>query len=277
MTTPDAIPVIFIHGLWMHATSWQNWINLVNERGYRGIAPGWPGDAPTAEECRANPDPIANRGIGEITDHFAAIIAELPSAPIVIGHSFGGLIAERLLGMGLARGGVAIAPAQFHGVHRLPLVQLKTAWPVLGHPSNKTKAVAQTADQFATGFANGVSRDESDDLYQRYAIPAPALPLFEAGAANLTSKTDATVDTARLRGPLLLIAGGADRTVPEATVRAAFKQYRGNPSITELKVFADRSHSQPVDSGWREVADVAMEFLAANGLAATPLTSVSTN
>jgi non-heme chloroperoxidase len=259
-------PIVFIHGLWMHATSWDDWVSLANDRGYRGIAPGWPGDADTAQACRDDPDPIANRGIGEVTEHFAKVIAGLDEAPIVIGHSFGGLVAQRLLGMGLARGGIAIAPAQFRGVKRLPLVQLRTAWPVLGHPGSKPRAISQTADQFARGFANAVSREESDALHAQYAIPAPALPLFEAGAANLSARTDATVDTARERGPLLIIAGGADRTVPEATVRAAFKRYRRNPSVTEYRVFGGRSHSQPVDSGWRDVADYALDFLARNHL-----------
>jgi len=270
--TGNGTPIIFIHGLWLHASSWNNWVSLANDRGYRGIDPGWPGDANTAQACRDNPDPIANRGIGEVTGHFAKIIAGLEETPIVIGHSFGGLVAQRLLGMGLARGGVAIAPAQFRGVKRLPLVQLKTAWPVLSHPGNKVKAVSQTADQFARGFANAVSRAESDALYERYAIPAPALPLFEAGAANLSARTDATVDTARERGPLLIIAGGADRTVPEATVRAEFKRYRRNPSVTEYQVFDDRSHSQPIDSGWRDVAGYALDFLDRNHLGSQLIT-----
>lgn len=264
--SPGPRPIVFIHGLWMHASTWDNWVHLVNDLGYTGIAPGWPGDSDSVTECRANPDAIANRGIAEVTEHFAKIIADLDRQPVVVGHSFGGLIAEKLLGLRLAAGAVAIAPAQFKGVKRLPLVQLKTAWPVLGHPGNKTKAVSQTADQFAAGFANGVSREESDELFERYAIPAPALPLFEAGSANLSAHTDATVDVDAERGPLLIIAGGADRTVPEATVRAAYKRYRHNPSVTEFQVFEGRGHSQQLDHGWRDVADSAMAFLARNGL-----------
>jgi non-heme chloroperoxidase len=154
MANSAPVPAVFVHGLWMHATSWDNWTGLFNENGYQAIGPGWPGESDTAQGCRDNPGPIANRGIAEVTDHYAAVIAGLPSPPIVIGHSFGGLIAERLLGMGLARGGVVIAPAQFRGVHRLPLVQLETAWPVLGHPGKKSQAVPLTQDQFAHGFAN---------------------------------------------------------------------------------------------------------------------------
>ena len=265
-TTP--VPVVFIHGLWLHATSWDNWVTLFAERGYQPIAPGWPGDAATAELTRENPDAVANRGIAEITDHFAAVIEGLPVPPIVIGHSFGGLIAERLLGMGLGRGGVALAPAQFHGVHRLPLVQLETAWPVLGHPGNKTKAVPLTQDQFAHGFANAVPREEADDLYLRYGIPSPALPLFEASAGALSAHTAANVDTKHQRGPLLMIAGGADRTVPEATVHSAFKIQSHNDAVTEYHVFEGRSHSQGVDHGWRDVAEYSLAFLAANNMAA---------
>jgi non-heme chloroperoxidase len=201
MANSAPVPAVFVHGLWMHATSWDNWIGLFDENGYQAIAPGWPGESGTAQGCRDNPGPIANRGIAEVTDHYAAVIAGLPSPPVVIGHSFGGLIAERLLGMGLARGGVVIAPAQFRGVHRLPLVQLETAWPVLGHPSRKTQAVPLTQDQFAHDFANAVPRDEADALYERYAIPSPALPLFEAATAQLSSHTAASVDLTHERGP----------------------------------------------------------------------------
>jgi len=275
-TTVNPIPVVFIHGLWMHASTWDNWVSLFNSSGYQAIAPGWSGDSATAAQSRQNAGAIANRGIGEVTDHYAAIIAGLPSEPVAVGHSFGGLIAERLLGQGLARGGVVIAPAQFRGVRRLPFVQLKTAWPVLGHPGNKTRAVSQTPEQFHHGFANALSREESDELYVRYAIPAPALPLFEAGSANLPGKTDATVDVDRERGPLLIIAGGADRTVPEATVRAAYKRYRHNPSVTELKVFDGRSHSQPIDHGWRDIAGYALDFLARSGLAPAAAARLST-
>ncbi|QMU74320.1 alpha/beta hydrolase [Streptacidiphilus sp. P02-A3a] len=270
MTDSTPIPVVFIHGLWMHATSWDNWVELFNRQGYEAIAPGWPGDAPTAEETRVNAAAVANRGITEVTDHYAEIIRSLPAPPVVVGHSFGGLIAQKLLADGLARGGVAIAPAQFRGVKRLPLVQLRTAWPVLGHPGTRTQAVSQTADQFHHGFANGVSREESDDLYRRYAIPAPALPVFQGASANLSPSTEATVDVQRARGPLLIIAGDADRTVPEATVHSAFKLYRDNPSITAYQVFEGRGHSQQLDHGWPDVAQYALDFLAAQGLSAHP-------
>ncbi|MDT3445717.1 alpha/beta hydrolase [Pseudofrankia sp. BMG5.37] len=270
MTDPTHIPVVFVHGLWMHSSSWDSWIDLVDELGYSGVAPGWPGDAATTEASRENPGPLANRGIAEITDHYAAAIRELPQVPIVIGHSFGGLIAQRLLGMNLARGGVVISPAQFRGNRKLPLAQLQSGFPVLGNPANKKKTVLLTQAQFHKGFANAVSREESDDLWNRYAIPGPGLPLFQAATANFSSKTEATVDVASERGPLLIIAGGKDRTVPAVTSKAAYGQYAKNPSVTEYHLFEDRAHSMAIDQGWREVADVAMDFLTRHGLAAAP-------
>jgi non-heme chloroperoxidase len=275
MTTSVPVPVVLVHGLWLHASSWDNWVSLLEERGYQPVAPGWPGDSATPEQTRENPEPAANHGIAEITDHYAAIIAALPAAPVIIGHSFGGLITERLLGLGLGRAGVAIAPAQFHGVHRLPLVQLESAWPVLGHPSNRTRAVPLTRDQFAGNFANAVPREEADALYDTYAIPSPALPLFEGASGAYSAKSDASVDTAHERGPLLMIAGGDDRTVPASVVHAAYKIQQKNPAVTEYQLFPGRGHSQAIDHGWREVADYSLDFLARVGVPGTPKAQAS--
>jgi len=270
MTDATRVPVVFVHGLWMHPSSWDGWVELAEEKGYHGLAPGWPGDAETTQASRENPGPLANHGIAEITEHYAAVIRELPQVPIVIGHSFGGLIAQRLLGLGLARGGVVLSPAQFRGNRKLPLAQLQSGFPVLGNPANKKKAVLLTQAQFHKGFANAVSREESDDLWNRYAIPGPGLPLFQAATANFARGTEANVDTARERGPLLIIAGGKDRTVPAVTSKAAYGQYAKNPSTTEYHLFEDRAHSMAIDAGWREVADLAFAFLASNGLTAAP-------
>ncbi|HEY5834055.1 alpha/beta hydrolase [Streptomyces sp.] len=265
----EQIPVVFIHGLWMHSSSWDPWVSRFNEHGYLASAPGWPGDGATAAETRADPDAVAGFGIDDVVAHYASEIAALPSAPVVIGHSFGGLITEKLLGMGLARGAVCLAPAQFKGILGLPLAQLRTAAPVLSRPGLRTKTWSHTADSYAAGFANAVPREESDALFEAYAIPSPARPLFQTGLANFTRNSQATVDTKRGRGPLLLIAGGKDRTVPAATVRAAYKIQRRNPGVTEFRIFEDRSHSMPADHGWREVADTALDFLARNGLHST--------
>jgi pimeloyl-ACP methyl ester carboxylesterase len=266
VTSPTPVPVVFVHGLWLHATSWDPWVELFAARGYDPIAPGWPGDAPTAEATRADPDAVAGYGVGDVTDHYSEIISTLPAPPVVIGHSFGGLIAQRLHGMGFTRACVVIAPAQFRGILRLPLAQLQSAWPVLSHPRLRTKSWLHSPDSFARAFANAVPRAESDQLLATYGIPSPARPLFQAGLANLTPRSEASVDTTRERGPLLLIAGGRDRTVPESTVQAAYRIQRRNAGVTELRTFPDRGHSMGADSGWAEIAGTALDFLSRNGV-----------
>jgi non-heme chloroperoxidase len=266
VTAPDPVPVVFVHGLWLHATSWTPWVELFTAHGFAPIAPGWPGDAPTAEETRANPDAVAGYGIGAVTDHYSKIISGLSSPPVVIGHSFGGLIAQRLHGMGFTRACVVLSPAQFKGILVLPLAQLQSAWPVLSHPGLRSRTWSHSPDSFAKAFANAVPRAESDQLLATYGIPSPARPLFQAGLANLTPHSEASVDTERERGPLLLIAGGRDRTVPEATVRAAYQIQRRNPGVTELQTFPDRGHSMGADSGWAEIAGTALDFLSRNGV-----------
>ena len=264
MTVP--VPVVFVHGLWLHSASWTPWLELFAARGYEPLAPGWPGDRATAEETRAHPDAVAGHGIGDVTDHYSAIISALPSPPVVIGHSFGGLIAQRLHGMGFSRACVALSPAQFKGNLALPPAQLRTAWPVLSRPGLRKRTWSHTAESFHRGFANAVPREESDRLFQRYAIPSPARPLFQAALATLTPRSEAAVDTKVERGPLLLVAAGRDRTVPEASVQAAYRIQRRNPGVTELRSFPDRGHSMGADSGWREVAETALDFLARHGV-----------
>jgi len=269
VTTPAPVPVVFVHGLWLHASSWSPWVELFAARGYDPIAPGWPGDGPTAEETRAHPEAVAGFGIGDVTDHYSAIISTLASPPVVIGHSFGGLIAQRLHGMGFSRACVVLSPAQFKGNLVLPPTQLRNAWPVLSHPRLRKGTWSHTPDSFARAFANAVPRAESDQLLATHGIPSPARPLFQASAANLVPRSEAAVDTNRERGPLLLLAAGQDRTVPEATVRAAYKIQKRNPGVTELHTFPDRGHSMGADSGWAEVARTALDFLTRQGIGAT--------
>ncbi len=257
-----ARPAVFVHGLWLHATSWQPWLDLFAERGYDPIAPGWPYEPPTIEEAREQPEAVAGLGIEKVADHYAGIIEGLSEPPVIIGHSFGGLIAQKLLGRNLAAAAVAIDPAQIRGVRVLPLAQLRSAAAVLGNPANRKKAVSLTEAQFRYGFGNAVSQDESDVLFERWTIPSPARPLFEASAANFVSHSPAAVDTHNARrGPLLLISGGKDHTVPDATTRSTFKQYRHSSAVTELKQFPDRGHSLVVDSGWKEIADASLTWL----------------
>lgn len=261
MTAPRR-PAVFIHGLWLHATSWTPWLDLFRAAGYEPVAPGWPNEPATVEEARQNPDLVANLSIDEVTDHFAEIIATLAAPPVIVGHSFGGLITEKLLGQGIGAAGVAIDPAQIKGVLPLPLAQLRAGLPALGNPANLHKAVSLTRSEFRFGFGNALTEQESDALYEKWTIPSPARPLFQAAAANFVLHSQAKVDTGNeTRGPLLLISGTADHTVPDVVTRSTFKQYRDSTAVTELRQFEGRGHSLTVDSGWREVADAVLAWL----------------
>jgi pimeloyl-ACP methyl ester carboxylesterase len=265
MTAP--IPVYFIHGLWLHSTSWQPWIDLFRQEGYEPSAPGWPGDPDTVAEARANPESIADHGIDEVVEHYAALIAELPAPPVLIGHSFGGMIAQKLLGQNRAAAAVAIDAAQIKGVLPLPLSALKATLPVFRNPANKRRAVSLTAEQFRFAFGNAVSEEESAALYERWTIPAPGKPLYEAAAANFNPHSPAKVATDNSgRGPLLLISGGKDHTVPETVTRATLKQYRHSDAVTDIIGFPDRGHSLTIDGGWREVAETVLTWLGRQNL-----------
>jgi pimeloyl-ACP methyl ester carboxylesterase len=261
--TAERTPVVFIHGLWLHASSWNPWLELFRDAGYEPIAPGWPGEPPTVEEAREQPDLVANMSIDDATAHFAEIIGSLDAKPVIIGHSFGGLFAEKLLGQDLGLAGVAIDPAQIKGVLPLPLAQLRSALPALGNPTNLHKAVSLTAKQFRFGFGNELSEEESDALFDKWTIPGPARVVFQAAAANFVLHSQAKVDTGNeKRGPLLLMSGKQDHTVPDVTTRSTLKQYRDSTAVTELKQFEGRGHSLTIDSGWRDVADATIEWLA---------------
>jgi pimeloyl-ACP methyl ester carboxylesterase len=260
-------PVVFIHGLWLHASSWQPWIDLFSERGYRATAPGWPGDAATVEQTRANPDALAGHGIDDVVEHYSRIIEGFDTKPILIGHSFGGMIAQKLLGLDLGAAAVAVDSAQIKGVLPLPLSTLRSGFPVLGNPANNGRAVSLTPEQFRYAFGNAISEQESRELYDRWSIPAPGKPLFEAAAANFNPHSPAKVDTGNeSRGPLLLMAGGKDHTVPETVVRATLKQYRHSHAVTDIVDFPNKAHSLTIDSGWREVAETALTWLKEQGL-----------
>jgi pimeloyl-ACP methyl ester carboxylesterase len=260
--TASATPVVFIHGLWLHATSWNSWVELFGRSGYAPVAPGWPGDLPTVAESRANPNSVAGYGIEDVTAHFRDVIDGLDSRPILIGHSFGGMIAEKLLGENYGIAAVAIDAAQIKGVLPLPLSALHSTWPVFKNPANKGKAVTLTPQQFRYSFANGVTEEESRLLYDKWTIPAPGRPLFEAAAANFSLHSPAKVNTDNAeRGPLLLIMGGQDHTVPEAVTKSTLKQYKHSTAVTDLIGFEDRGHSLTIDNGWSEVAKAALSWL----------------
>ncbi len=262
-----ATPVVFVHGLWLHASSWGAWVDLFREQGYEPSAPGWPGDSDTVEATRANPEPIAGHGIDDVVDHYADHIAGLESKPIVIGHSFGGLIAQRLLGQDLAAAAVAIDPAPIKGVIFLPPSALRVASIALRNPSNKNKTVALTQTQFRYGFGNTLSEAESNELFEKWTIPSPGKPLFEAAAAGLSPHSPAKVNTGNAtRGPLLITAGGRDHTVPASISRTTRKLYHKSAAVTDLREFADKGHSLALDSGWRGVADVVLAWLREKSL-----------
>jgi len=257
-----AEPVVFLHGLWLLASSWDPWRSFFEDSGYVALAPRWPDDPETVEEARRHPEVFAHKGVEQVTDHFAEVIRQLSSPPAIIGHSFGGLIAQRLAGEGLATVSVAIDPAPFRGVLPLPFSALKSASPVLGNPANYGRAVALTFEQFRFGWANALGEEEARKLYETYSVAAPGVPLFQAATANLNPWTAASVDTTNPdRGPLLIISGEKDQTVPWAIANASYKRQRRNPGITEIHKIANRGHALTIDSGWREVAEVALAFV----------------
>jgi non-heme chloroperoxidase len=261
MANKKKAPVVFIHGLWLHALSWQPWVDLFNERGYEAIAPAWPGDGDTVEDSREHPETIANRGIKEVTDHFAEIIKSFGTKPIVIGHSFGGLIVQELLSENLAVAGVAIDPTMPKGVFYIPPRQLASVLPVLSNPAQLHGANSLDKETFHNIFANAVSQEESDKLHDLWTIPAPGRPLFQAATANLQPHSEAKLDVNAKRGPLLITGGEKDKTVPEITSKNIYKLYRNSPSKTDYVSFKNRGHSLIVDSGWKEIADYTLKWL----------------
>jgi non-heme chloroperoxidase len=255
-------PVVFVHGLWLLPNSWDRWAGVFEDAGYAALSPGWPDDPRTVAEAKEHPEVLANKTVGQVADHFEAIIRRLRRKPIIVGHSFGGLLVQILAGRGLAAATVAIDPAPFRGVLPLPLSALRSAWPVLANPANRKRAVSLSFEQFRFAFANAVSEQEAHELYQSFAVAAPGAPLFQAATANLNPWTELRVDTENPeRGPLLIISGEKDNTVPWAIANASFQRQRRNRSVTEIVELPNRGHALTVDSGWREVAETSLQFL----------------
>jgi non-heme chloroperoxidase len=255
-------PVVFIHGLWLLPSSWDRWAAVFEEAGYTPLTPSWPDDPETVEEAHAHPEVFAQKTVGQVADHFEEVITGLSQKPAVIGHSFGGLIAQIIAGRGRAAVSVAIDPAPFRGVLPLPISSLKSSRPVLGNPANRNRAVPLTYEQFRFGFANAVDEDEARELYDTFAVPAAGAPLFQAATANLNPWTEAKVNSRNPeRGPLLIVSGEKDNTVPWAIANASYKKQQRNDAVTEIVEMPNRGHALTIDSGWREVADTALAFV----------------
>jgi non-heme chloroperoxidase len=256
-------PVVFIHGLWLLPSSWDRWATVFAEAGFTPLTPGWPDDPETVEEANAHPEVFANKTVGGVADHYEEIIRGLDKKPAIVGHSFGGLLTQILAGRGLSAVSVAIDPAPFRGVLPLPLSALKSSSPVLGNPANRNRAIPLTYEQFRFAFANAVSEHEAKELYDTFAVPAAGAPLFQAATANFNPWTEAKVDSKTSeRGPLLIISGEKDHTVPWAIANASFKkQKRNEDAVTEITEIKGRGHALTIDSGWREVADTALAFV----------------
>jgi pimeloyl-ACP methyl ester carboxylesterase len=255
-------PVVFIHGLWLLPSSWDRWADVFEAAGYAPLTPGWPDDPETVDEANAHPEVFAGKTVGQVADHYADVIGQLDRKPAVIGHSFGGLIAQILAGRGLAAPTVAIDPAPFRGVLPLPLSALRTASVALRNPANFRRAVPLTYAQFRFGFANAVGEDEARSLYTTYAVPAPAAPFFQAASANLNPWSETKVDSRNPeRGPLLIVSGEKDNAAPWAMANASYKKQKRNEGVTEIVEMPNRGHALTIDSGWREVADTALAFV----------------
>jgi non-heme chloroperoxidase len=257
--------VVFIHGLWLLSSSWDRWREFFESHGYSTLAPGWPNDPDTVEAARAKPEVLAGNGIGAITDYYADIIGRLHEKPAIIGHSFGGLITQKLAGLGLASASVPIDPAPARGVLPLPFSALKAGFPALKNPLNAKKSVTLTYEQFRFAFANAVEESEAKALYEEFSVPGPGKPLFQAASANINPKTEASVDAANPeRGPMKFIEGGQDHTVPHSVAYAAYRRQLHNPAVTEFHEIPGRGHSLVIDSGWPDVAQIALDFLNAH-------------
>ncbi|MBK3562508.1 alpha/beta hydrolase [Streptomyces sp. MBT62] len=258
----ERTPVVFVHGLWLLPSSWDRWAAHFEQAGYAPVSLSWPDDPETVAEANEHPEVMAGKTVGQVADHLAQLIGTLTRKPAIVGHSFGGLLTQILAGRGLSAVSVAIDPAPFRGVLPLPVSALRSSAPVLSNPANRNRAVPLTYDQFRYGFANAVSEEEARELYETYAVPAPGAPLFQAATANLNPWTEAQVDTENPeRGPLLIISGEKDHTVPWSIANASYKKQQHNKGVTEITEIKGRGHALTIDSGWQEVADTALSFV----------------
>jgi non-heme chloroperoxidase len=256
--------IVLVHGLWMTPLSWEQWVERFGERGHDVRAPAWPGMDRSVESLRADTASYAHLGVTEITDHYEKLIRELDSPPIIMGHSFGGLVTQLLLDRGLGAAGVAIHPASPKGVLAVPPSSVRVASVALRNPANRHRAQMLTAKQFRYAFGNTLSEAESQAVYERQAVPGPGRPLFQAVSANFSPNAATKIDFHNdTRAPLLILGGGKDHTVAAASTRANFKLQSKSQAVTEYKEYADRSHYTCGEPGWEAVADHALEWAVA--------------
>ena len=257
--------IVLIHGLWMTALSWEKWVAHYTSLGYRVIAESWPGLGGDIQELRRDPTPIAGLGITEIVDFYEGIINKLDEAPIIMGHSFGGLMTQILLDRGLGAAGVTFGSAAVKGVLLLPFSTIRVVTPVLSNPLNNHRAMPLSADQFHYAFMNEMSEAESLAVYEKYAVPGPDHLLFQAGLANFNPHAASTVDVHNNdRAPLLMIAGEHDHISPPAIVKANVKLYHKSTAVTEYHEFAGRTHFMCGWDGWQEIADYSLDWALKN-------------
>ncbi|WP_448638945.1 alpha/beta hydrolase [Geodermatophilus sp. URMC 63] len=255
-------PVVLVHGLWLLPSSWSDWADFLEQAGYAPLTPDWPDDPGTVEEARANPDVLAGKTLGQIADHTTEVIGALHEKPVVMGHSTGGLLAQMLAGRGLAAATVAIDPGVFRGVLPLPVSVLRGVGPFLVNPLTRGRAITLTFDQFRYGWANALDQEEARALYDRFHVAGSGTALVQMGNANLNPWTEARVDTRNPdRGPLLIMDGERDHTVPWAIAHAAYQRQRRNPGVTQIVRIPNRGHSLTIDHGWGEVARTALDFV----------------
>jgi pimeloyl-ACP methyl ester carboxylesterase len=255
-------PVVFVHGLWLLDSSWDPWAAFFEDAGYAAVTPGWPDDPETVAEAREHPEVFAHKGVGDVAAYQQMIIERLDRKPAIIGHSFGGLLVQILAGRGLAAATVAIAPAPSRGVLPLPLPALKAAAPVLTNPSNRGRAVALTFEQFRYGFANAVGEEEARELYDQFHVAGSGVPIFQAAFANINPRTEAKADKDNPdRGPMLIAGGELDHQAPWAIAHATYERQSKNPGVTEIIEIPGRGHSITIDNGWKDVAQISLDFI----------------
>ena len=256
-------PVVFVHGLWLLSSSWDRWRALFEENGYTTIAPGWPDDPATVTEAREHPEVFAHKMVQAVTDHYLEAIGGLETKPAVVGHSFGGLIVQKIAGVGASAATVAIDPAPGRGVLPLPPSALKAGSPVLGNPANSRRSVTLTFEEFVYGWANNLEETEARQLYDEFHVAASGVPIFQAAVANLNPFSETKVEfKAEDRGPLLIVSGENDHTVPHSISHAAYKKHAKNTHAdTDFAEIPGRGHSLTIDHGWQEVAQTALDFI----------------